>query len=930
MPPAPDAPIFTCPSCRAAVRGTRHNATFATLLEMYLAANPDKTKPDGEKAEMDAKYKSGESVLPKLNMPEKTAEQRRLDDEDRRLVQQVREMSLREAVAGPTSHGSSRPTRPRRESRSRDGRDGREGRPAREPPREPSRDGRDSGHHGGRARDARERSRRQAAEDEARRRAEAGILLSPDLPHPEEGRRQRSHSRQQSTESTEPRRRLIEHQSSIRSLISRSSNSPIDSRDIVREIEDFTRQIQEEGLLDGVDLDNIDLTNNDELSRKITEAYRRRHHERASREGGRRSNASAHSHRSTDSTAEARLHTSDSSRPTSRHSAHSVARGPEERGRYPPSSSQHLEVQEPRRRRRTTSGDRSATAPVLSSQPEPRAASRSQTDLALRTNAREHPSLGSAVRPGVRTETRSSSTPTVINNASLRLLAETSGATRLPFSARISATGLGITQAASSSAPEVVPETHERPPRPSSLVIGAAMSANFASPTGGSPSSSLNSSPMTRVERYAEPNIACRRCKKEHIEYELHYNCAACDQGRYNICLDCYRKGKGCLHWLGFGRSAWVKWEQLRSTGNDPNLPEPHLLKASRYLPPRTVPGGADGRRTMTAENPLDRLQSGAFCSRCYSWANECYWRCDMCNDGDWGFCNDCVNQGKCCTHPLLPLGYHHNANEQGLTPPASPGLRSPISPRPSTASLLASPNVQPSGPYVPLVFNSRCALCRSTIPPLHHRHHCYACVSPSKTGPDAKPGDYNICEACYAGLVREGSISADNGIDGWRRCPQGHRMVVVRFVDGPGGQRRIVTHDWIGGRMLRVEPLLTQSGPHPDLQIWSWQDGANLGEKRERVVTTDVGAAPDPSTLEAPMQARLTTQWPREGGHGSRMIARWGWYPAVGTDHTDELLFPKGAEIAEIDRFDDEWFHGIYMGEKGIFPAPYVRAIES
>ncbi len=34
-------------------------------------------------------------------------------------------------------------------------------------------------------------------------------------------------------------------------------------------------------------------------------------------------------------------------------------------------------------------------------------------------------------------------------------------------------------------------------------------------------------------------------------------------------------------------------------------------------------------------------------------------------------------------------------------------------------------------------------------------------------------------------------------------------------------------------------------------------------------------------------------------------MIARWGWYPAPGPSHADELLFPKGAEITEVDRFD-------------------------
>ncbi|EOO02233.1 putative ring finger domain-containing protein [Phaeoacremonium minimum UCRPA7] len=98
-PPAPGSPVFTCPSCRAPVRDTRHNATVATLLDMYLTANPDKAKPDDEKEEMNKKYKPGDTVLPKLDILERTPEERRLDQQERRLIDEVRELSLREAVA---------------------------------------------------------------------------------------------------------------------------------------------------------------------------------------------------------------------------------------------------------------------------------------------------------------------------------------------------------------------------------------------------------------------------------------------------------------------------------------------------------------------------------------------------------------------------------------------------------------------------------------------------------------------------------------------------------------------------------------------------------------------------------------------------------------------------------------------------------------
>ena len=32
-----------------------------------------------------------------------------------------------------------------------------------------------------------------------------------------------------------------------------------------------------------------------------------------------------------------------------------------------------------------------------------------------------------------------------------------------------------------------------------------------------------------------------------------------------------------------------------------------------------------------------------------------------------------------------------------------------------------------------------------------------------------------------------------------------------------------------------------------------------------------------------------------------------------------------KGAEVREVEDVNGDWFHGVYMGVKGLFPAPYV-----
>lgn len=341
------------------------------------------------------------------------------------------------------------------------------------------------------------------------------------------------------------------------------------------------------------------------------------------------------------------------------------------------------------------------------------------------------------------------------------------------------------------------------------------------------------------------------------------------------------------------------------------------MLTSCRYRQPKYVPGGAEGRRTLTTDNPDTRLESGMFCSRCFAWANECFWRCEACNEGDWGFCNACVNQGKCCTHALLPLTYVSPATSP-LTPPSSPRLPK----RPRGATLYSGPNATSLGHFKPLTFTTTCEVCREAIPATHGRYHCFECTSIAAGAGAEQPGEHDVCADCYAGLVHKKRISAENGHAGWRRCLQGHRMAIVGFAEGALGLRRRTFHEVVGGRALRVEPY---DGPEAEaagvrLQKWSWKglDGASL----ERLVALDVAAsAPQASSGTG------TQQFPPDGGAGLVAVARWAWYPQP--DTADELLFPKGAEVREVEDVNGEWCFGCYMGAEGLFPAPYVRVVE-
>ncbi|KAL2201480.1 hypothetical protein P885DRAFT_65721 [Corynascus similis CBS 632.67] len=925
-PPPPGVPLFTCPSCREGVRDTRHDARVFSLLDMFLALNPGRARGEADRREADARYSRGDRVLPRVKrVEERSEEDRRADEEERRVIDEVRALSLREATeraaaaaaagggsanASAGSSGARRGRRSREASRVRGSATEGEGNPGRRTTQGATLRVDNGGRGGGDGGGEREG---------------------------ETGRRRRSESRQ--------RLQQVEHQSSLRNLISADA---MDVRDIEREVEEFARQIQEEGLLDGLDLDNLDLENNDELSRKITEAYRRRHRERR-RDGGRRSNASAHSYRS-DTAARPRSRTDDDSRPTSRHAPRSRAPSAgsnDERGRYPPSSSAHLDVQEISRRRRGSSGGRSATLPIVPTQAsDVRVGSRAQTDLTSR--ARTAAGDSHTRRPSMGIEVRSSSSPTSATAQGSR--GDSPASRGLPFSARAAA-GLSAQPEARSTSTgsrqrsdrPVTPDI--RPESPTLGLIHVPISPTVTSPPGASRRPPL--------PRYKEPFINCITCHKEHIEYEVHYNCSVCHHGDWNICLDCWRRRKGCLHWFGFGSAAWARWEKHNLT-NLPTAP-PHVLLASRYLPPKQIPGGADGRRVFTTENPRDRLQTGAFCSRCSAWSNDCYWRCDVCNDGEWGFCTSCVNQGNSCTHPLLPLSYHPPLRPSSSSTPSTPSSPSAFSPPAGSSAPHNSNNSKtthhsaaatvstttPTGTFHPLPAPPfpHCSACHLPIPQADAHFHCHTCPSSR----DEREGSYDICSPCYAAFVADGSVAPENGPAGWRRCPRGHRMAVVRFVPNEKEQqqqqgqalwRRVVERDLVGGRRVKFVSEDDEEEWGADLagliaavpgglRVAVWRDPG--GRKVGRLFSVDVSV----STAAAAAglgEGRIVKVFPPDGGTGHRAVAGWGWTPGAGVE--DELLFPRGAELLEVEDVNGEWFHGFYMGAQGLFPAPYVRLV--
>lgn len=325
----------------------------------------------------------------------------------------------------------------------------------------------------------------------------------------------------------------------------------------------------------------------------------------------------------------------------------------------------------------------------------------------------------------------------------------------------------------------------------------------------------------------------------------------------------------------------------------------------------------------MTNDNPSRRLQSGFFCDICQSSANECFWKCSQCNEGDWGFCNHCANQGRCCTHPLLPI----------RRIAGSPLPFATTTPADTAINLIHSLDTES---YKILSFSTQCDICTYPIPASVTRFHCLKC----------NDGDYDVCTNCYLKLVATSKISKENGHGGWRRCLAGHRMIVVGFEDGDDGQRRVIVRDLVGGHALKDEHVgrspsssPATGGPiaSPELGTgdWSWKEGQERRKKASRMrgpanapsVNNSTPDSPTPPTGTPTSQhAPPFRRFPPDGGVGLIVHAIWSWYPEEEVE--DELVFPRGANIKEVENINDDWFWGCYAGRTGLFPGAHVNVI--
>ena len=774
---------YTCPSCRAEVRGTRPNATVTTLLDMFLASNPGRGKSEAEKDEMRSHYKPGEDVIPPVEITQDSDE-----SEDERLMDEVRAMSMADIDPAVAANRRALRTARREEGRRN------------------------------------EQSSQGRRTDSSRRRERSSRRTG-----------QQARSADVRLRENEVDGRQVEHQPSLRSLLSESGP---DSQEVQEEI---MQSILASGVLEGIDIDHLTPEQEEELTERIAEAYRRRRHR----------------HRDPSSNHERRIRAGSESRPASSGNADrrqrtrgdsNVAPSSQSRVR-PPVSRPHVHSQStlepPRSHRRSTS------ATSASSQRSHRSANRTDGPTP-------------AISPAARSATDLSSTPHSEDSQRERR--------RRPSSAHRSVTDPDGSRhmirahrtRTSSGTQRAFGETSRGPAHPleavrrqdgvtnisSSSLVNSPLVPDFSDPLDR-PFSAANFAPEAVVQSTADhvattdptlevPEVACDRCAKSNIQHDLHYHCGKCSEEGFDLCIDCYRAGRGCNHWFGFGWMAWNKYKRAEPPEGYPaDHEQPHILAARRYSRPNT-----SGR-------PY-HIEEGAFCERCHAFTDASYWHCYICLEGAWGYCASCLNQGLHCTHPLLPVGRKGTNAEQ------------------ASSSAIHLPHL-PENSYVPLPIRQDCDVCHYPIAPINSRFHCNVC----------NEGDYDVCNECYFGLIATGKISQANGPNGWRRCLQKHRMAVVGFQDTPeGGQQRIIVRDLVGGLALKED--------------------------------------------EASVSAPASQQLPPDGGVGLRCLAGWNRF----VPEQDELDFPKNAEIKEAEQLNEDWFWGVYAGQKGVFPGNHVRVL--
>lgn len=702
--------------------------------------------------------------------------------------------------------------------------------------------------------------------------------------------------------------RRVEHQSSLRSLLSASDDGSSDMKD------EILRQIIDEGLLDDVNLDELSAAQEDELSEKIADAYRRRHMQNSrnqrSRSRDTRVPSSPPADQQDQNEGQQRNRRARQTTTSSNHEPHSS---------HPPVSRPHLLEAYPvsqQHRRRASSEHRRQTSPVPNSSSNrasvdvSRQAARSSTDLSTESrhrpqrlensrrttdpdrqqaSERQHNGARQALgTSGATLETRSQESASRSPRSSTTNVArEQAPATSSPRSAQFSSATQTRSEVIQASRPANQPNASLRiidRPR------GASSTSNATPYSLGSPPEAIahlqdtSRSSDQPLPLFSEPSISCQRCSKPSIQYDLHHHCSRCP---YDICHRCYLLGKGCLHWFGFGKTALARWKRK----GEPGAIAPHVLIARKYIRPRSETS-RDFTAAARSDHPSQRLRTGFFCASCLDVVNALFLACERCNDAEWGFCLRCVDDARCCTHSLYPIAFDTTASLDSSPPPVIAAGTNHDQNSPSVNPLPHKPTIPPT---------KTCAFCTQpiTLSASEPRAwHCPSCTSQTQS-------DLHI--RCHEALTSMRRIP--NNI--YRPCINGHHPM------------QLIT-------LTSTDPLsitFNQNlGPSDHNVLYSEKKKIEKKGNASSSQQQPPPSLPPSSNQRQPpsSQQQQQQQIGKTIGPGQPMTAAWAYWPAEGVE--DELGFPRGAEVWQAQDINGDWAWGWYAGRSGLYPGGYVR----
>ncbi|KAI0598262.1 hypothetical protein F4775DRAFT_583851 [Biscogniauxia sp. FL1348] len=163
-----------------------------------------------------------------------------------------------------------------------------------------------------------------------------------------------------------------------------------------------------------------------------------------------------------------------------------------------------------------------------------------------------------------------------------------------------------------------------------------------------------------------------------------------------------------------------------------------------------------------------------------------------------------------------------------------------------------------------------------------------------------------------------------------------GHAEVAEAAAGSSGGKRALIQYDYEKAEDNELELREGEYVTNIDMVDEDWWMGTNSrGEtglfpsNYVELVDDDEGAAGAPAA-PAPVAAPVSAPAPAPAAPEPEAAAASGHTATAQFDYEaaedNELSFPEGAQITNLEFPDDDWWFGHYKGASGLFPANYVE----